>query len=211
MSAEVVLNEVWTEDSLPPPPIPPISPLSHPPCKRQEEAHRVTKTHGVQQAGRGGREGNGGVNRRERLFFSPYLAIHHHVITARSLLTACERHKIFFFLSWCTSVGCFGVYMRRNVCVQRARTWRVFVWSEAGQAGCVASPGAKKACPLPLIITHHIIIILLLNARQLYSCISMCVCLWMRVFVCMPPRDPRRAAHQQHALDLDEGQHCRSQ
>lgn len=70
MSAEVVLNEVWTEDRSTLYPPPPPSPLCLiPPCKRQEEAHRVTKTHGVQQAGRGGREGNGGVNRRERLFF----------------------------------------------------------------------------------------------------------------------------------------------
>lgn len=32
----------------------------------------------------------------------------------------------------------------------------------------------------------------------------------MCALVCMPPRDPRQAAHQQRALDLDEGQHCRS-
>lgn len=209
MSAEVVLNEVWTEDRSPlyPPPLCLIPPASD--RKRHTEWQRrmaCSKLAGVGEKAMAELIGENGS-------FFP-LSRHpsscdHSQIPSHSLWTALLR--FFFFLSWCTSVGCCGVYMYRNVCVQHARMRPIFVWSKAGQAGCVASPGAKKACPLPLIITRHIIIILLLNTRQLCSCISMCVCLWMHVFVCMPPRDPRRAAHQQRALDLDEGQHCRSQ
>lgn len=117
MYAEVVLNEVWTKDrsTLISHFFLPISPLPQPPCERQEEAHRVTKMHGVQHAGRGGKGGCGGVNRRERLFFS-YLSIHHHVITARFPLTACERH-FKAFLSWAdVPVSSLSVFTCEGMC-----------------------------------------------------------------------------------------------
>lgn len=98
------------------PPFLPISPLSQPPCERQEEAHRVTKMHGVQQAGMGGRGGCGGVNRRERLFFFTYLSIHHQVITVRSPLTACEQH-FKAFLSWAdVLVSSLSVFTCAGMC-----------------------------------------------------------------------------------------------
>lgn len=171
MSAEVVFNEVWTEDrgtlfsSSFPSFFFPISPPSQPPASdrnRQTERQRHMASSMLAGVGEKATVELIGENGS---FFPPYLPIHHHVITARAPLTACERHFKDFLPGWCIGVGCFGGYVCRNVCVQRSCTPHVFVWSEAGQAGCVASPGARKA--FPLIIAYHRIIILLLNTCQL--------------------------------------------
>lgn len=179
MSAEVVFNEVWTEDcgtlfsssfflSFFPPSISPPSQL--PASDRNRQTERQRHTAGSILAGVGekamveliGENGSPPPPPHN----PPYLPIHHHVITARAPLTACERHFKDFLPGWCTGVGCFSEYACRNVCVQRSRSLHAFVWSEAGQAGCVVSPGAETA--FPLIIAYHRIIILLLNTCQLY-------------------------------------------
>lgn len=99
---------------------------------------------------------------------------------------------------------CVGNVLMRHVCFARR---------EAGQAGCVARPTAekkKKSLPTP---THN-------NPPQNYGfvaedtpaslmhlkyvCLSANVCvLVLRAF----QGSHRRTAHQQHALDSDEGQH----
>lgn len=70
-----------------------------------------------------------------------------------------------FLLSWYTSIKHFNVCVFRNLW---AYVQCVFEWMEAGQTGCVSSPRAKNACPRPLIISHHRMIILLLNTCQFH-------------------------------------------
>lgn len=216
MSAGVVFNEVWTEDHSPlPPPLPPFSSsLSLTPWERQEQADRATKTHSERQTDRGGeREGDGRGNRREQgPFFSVsflHLPIHHHVITARADHRACEGHFKDFLPSWyqCQAFQCLCAKERVCVCVMCLRAMCVCVQgSRSGWMCC--SPHSEKSLPTP---THN-------NPPQNYGfvvedtpaslmhlkyvCLSADVCVCLHAF----QGSHRRTAHQQRALDLDEGQ-----
>lgn len=169
MSAEVVFNEVWAEDhgtlfsssfflSSPPPPI------SSPSLLPASDTNRQTERQSSMLAGVGERAVVEliGENGSFFLLISPSIIMW----SQPEHLSQHLNDSLDFLPGWCTGVGCFGVYVRRNVCVQSSRSLHVFVWSEAGQAGCVVSPGVKKA--FPLIIAYHRIIILLLNTCQLH-------------------------------------------
>lgn len=76
---------------------------------------------------------------------------------------------------------------------------------EAGQAGCVASPSAKKSLPTPTQNNPPQNYGFVAERRAANASPSVCVCVC--AFACMPSRDPTDGtAHQQRALDLDEGQ-----
>lgn len=144
MSAEVVFNEVWTEDHstlfssflsffFPPFPLrlePPASDRNRQTERQRHMAHRAL-------AGVGGKAMVELIGENGSFFSPPYLPIHHHVITARAPLAARERHFKDFLPGRRTSVGpvlfrclrarecmhaaLFSPYATR-VCVERSRS-----------------------------------------------------------------------------------------
>lgn len=177
MSAEVVFNEVWTEDHNPLSSSLPPLPLFHLPSILALRGHQTRLTELQRRTASGTSTGSGRKVMAELMgenkvsFFSvPLLhpSIHHHVITVRGDHRAHEgwskdilygRNQLQAF----PLLICVGMYA--SDCVVRDYA---FCMLGSGSDWMCFGPPQREACPLPLMITYHRIIVLLLKTSKLY-------------------------------------------
>lgn len=166
MSAEVVFNEVWTEDHNP---LPPCHLLSHsfifPPSRpwrrlKQTELQRRAASHKSTGAGWGGRKVMVELmGENEVSFFSPlfHYSIPPSIImwSQQEQITEPVRDTLKIFFQAAAGVKLFCVSVRGNVCVIGCNVLILcvsFVFVEAGQDGCASSPPLARSMPTP---THN--------------------------------------------------------
>lgn len=219
MSAEVVFNEVWTEDHNPlPPSLPPFSSSLSltPESDRNRRTERQRRTASDRQIGVEGEKAMVELMGENEVFFffyfitpSPHPSSCDH---SESRITGPVRDTLKIFLVADTDIMLFNVYVRKGVCAWVCVMCLYCLCVGKRVRLDVFLAPRRKSLPTP---THN-------NPPQNYGFVVedqpaslmhlKFVCLCVNVCVCMPSSvvgSHWRTAYQQRALDLDEGQHFR--